>query len=45
MLQQEICIQDYQGRECSSDDKQWRQSQDHQEMQDTMLQVFGLETE
>jgi hypothetical protein len=42
MLQQEIYIQDYQGQECSPDDKQWRRSQDHQEMQDTRLQATSI---
>jgi len=42
VLQQDICIQDNQSRECSINDKQWWWSEDHREMQDTGLQVFGL---
>jgi hypothetical protein len=42
VLQQDICIQYNQSRERSLNDKQWWGSEDHQEMQDTRLQVFGL---
>jgi hypothetical protein len=41
-MQQYICIQDNQSREHSLNDKQWWWSEDHQEIQDTGLQVFGL---
>jgi hypothetical protein len=42
VLQQDVCIQNIQGYKCFLDNKQWRWSEDHQEMQDTGLQVFSL---
>jgi hypothetical protein len=42
MLQQEVHIKDQEGNQRSHDDKQWWLCEDHQEVQDTRLQVPGL---
>ncbi len=42
MLQQEVHIKDLEDNQCSHDDEQWWWSEDHQEVQDTRLQVLGF---